>query len=548
MVGLRGNPLSAATIEMHVPALRERGMAVVAGRPVPLFPSTADASDRVGFVRVLNRSDEAGEVLISAVDDAGKRSGPVRLALAAGTAAHFNSYDLESGNAAKGLAEGVGAPSVAGDWRLELMSTLDIAVLSYIRTPDGFLTTMHGTVPRHRLSSAFQEWLYAGFFNPRRNQAQRSMLRVLNPGGQTAAVGVSGWDDSGSSGGRTASYRVPPGGALTVDAAELETNGLGSGTGKWRLTIGAAWPVEAVNLLESPSGHLANLSAVPRADADGTWRVPLFPAAGHAAGRQGFLRIANYSRAGEVRVWATDDSGHRAGPVELALDGSKTVHFNSGDLERGNAAKGLPVGVGAPTRGDWRLELASDLDIEVASYIRHADGFVTSMHELAPWSDANSAARVVFFNPASNRSQRSLLRLIDDGAEAANVVITGVDDSAQPGGEARLTVPAGEAVTIWADELENGGELLEGALGDGRGKWRLTVTADRPVGVMSLLESPTGHLSNLSSAGMEVEDQRPMNLAPFAPAIPGAGGEPSLHFGWQGIAEIEEPNEEGGNE
>ena len=202
-----------------------------------------------------------------------------------------------------------------------------------------------------------------------------------------------------------------------------------------------------------------------------------------------------------MRVWATDDGGHRVGPVALALAGSATVHLNSGDLERGNAAKGLPVGVGTPTRGDWRLALASDMDIQVASYIRHADGFVTSMHELAPWNEADSSARVVFFNPASNRNQRSLLRLINDGGEAANVSIAGVDDAAQPGGEARVTVPAGEAVTLSALELENGSERLEGALGDGRGKWRLTVTADRPIGVMSLMESPTGHLSNLSSAG-----------------------------------------------
>ena len=506
VVGLRGNPLSAASVETHVPALHKRGVAVLAGRPVPLFPSAADASGRVGFVRVLNRSDKAGEVLISAVDDAGERFGPVRLALGAGAAAHFNSDDLEAGNPEKGLNEGVGAPSVAGDWRLELLSALDIAVLAYMRTPDGFLTAVHDTLPRVNAGRT----LRASFFNPGRNRAQRSMLRLVNPGAVDEPVSVWGVDDSGT--GRLATgISAPAGGALTVDAAELERpstggiwRGLGRGKGKWRLDVHARWPVEAASLLESPTGHLANLSAAPRADADGTWRVPLFPTAGDdggQAGREGFLRIANRNGwAGEVRVWATDDSGHRVGPVSVTLGASATIHLNSDDLERGNAVKGLPVGVGATTRGDWRLALTSDLDIEVASYIRHADGFVTGMHELAPWSDTNSAARVVFLNPASNRGQRSLLRLINNGAEAASVVIAGVDDAAQPGGEARLTISAGEAVTIWADELENGGELLEGALGDGKGKWRLTVTADRPVDVMSLLESPTGHLSNLSSA------------------------------------------------
>ena len=63
----------------------------------------------------------------------------------------------------------------------------------------------------------------------------------------------------------------------------------------------------------------------------------------------------------------------------------------------------------------------------------------------------------------------------------------------------RLTLPANTARTLAAAELEAGGDGFEGALGDGRGKWRLRVTADRPIRVMSLLESPTGHLANLSA-------------------------------------------------
>ena len=44
------------------------------------------------------------------------------------------------------------------------------------------------------------------------------------------------------------------------------------------------------------------------------------------------------------------------------------------------------------------------------------------------------------------------------------------------------------------------GAVLEGSLGEGTGKWQLILTADAPVIVMSLLESPTGHFSNLSGA------------------------------------------------
>ena len=484
VVGLRGNPLSADAIERHVPALRAAGAGVVAGWPVPFFPSAEDPSGRQGFVRVVNRSDVGGEVLIDAADDAGARRGPVRLAIGAGEAAHFNSDDLEAGNAAKGFPEGVGAPT-AGSWRLTLSSTLDIEVLSYVRAPDGFLTSMHDMLPRE-----VADWRVA-IFNPGSNQAQWSSLRLANPG--RVAANVSEHSVGESSFSMSCGY-VPAGGVSTFSVAEKGE------MGKRRWTIAMSWPVEAVGLLTSPGGHVTNISTAPAAGADNVWRTPLFPAADGASGREGVVRVVNHSRrAGEVAVVAVDDGGARAGPVALALKAGRTVRFNSGDLERGNAAKGLPVGVGPPARGDWRLELASELDIAVTSHVRTADGFLTSMHDLAPPGVAAQTARVAFFNPGSNRRQASLLRVMNDGAAAATVTVTGVDDAGTPGGEVRLTVPAGEALTWESAALEAGGAAFEGALGDGAGKWRLAVSSDVPVSVMSLLRGSSGHLTNLSS-------------------------------------------------
>ena len=495
MIDLRDNPLSADSIERHLPALRATGTAMVAGWPVPIFPSAADRSGRQGFVRVVNRSAVGGEVLIDAVDDAGERFGPLRLAIGAGEAAHFNSQDLETGNVAKGLSGGVGAPT-AGLWRLELSSTLDIEVLSYVRAPDGFLTSVHDTLPRDN------RHLHAAVFNPGSNSAQRSSLRLVNPGGADGPVSVSGWDDRGLFGHAFGFAHIPAGGATTVDAAALEAppHGLGDGAGKWRLEVSVRWPVEGASLLTDPGGHLTNLSTAPDADAGGVWRMPLFPA-DDASGRQGFVRVINRSwQAGEAQVAAVDDGGARVGPVTLALKAGRTVHFNSGDLQWGNAAKGLRDGVGSPTHGDWRLELTSDLDIAVTSYIRTEDGFLTSMHDLAPPGTAAQTARVPFFNPGSNQRQVSLLRVMNDSDAAATVRVTGVDDAAMRSGEVRLTVPASEARTLTAADLEAGGPTFEGALGDGVGKWRLAIASDVPVSVMSLLRSAGGHLTNLSTA------------------------------------------------
>ena len=191
------------------------------------------------------------------------------------------------------------------------------------------------------------------------------------------------------------------------------------------------------------------------------------------------------------------------GNVSLALGAGYTAHFNSEDLELGNAAKGLAGSVGTGT-GNWRLGLTADVEIDVLGYVRHADGFLTSMYDLSPpASETPSGAehRVSFFNPGSNLAQVSSLRLINLGTEPAAVTITGRDDRGRSEGDpVRVTVLPGAAQTHTAAQLEEGAGAVNGALGDGVGKWRLAISSDRPISVMSLLSSRTGHLTNLSTA------------------------------------------------
>ena len=128
--------------------------------------------------------------------------------------------------------------------------------------------------------------------------------------------------------------------------------------------------------------------------------IPLFLPASHV-GQEGFARIINLSgQAGTVRIQAIDDTGARFGPVSLALEAMATAHFNSRDLERGNTSKGLSGGVGSG-EGNWWLELETKLEIEALSYIRTADGFLTSMHDVA--DAASLRHHVVTFNPGNDR-------------------------------------------------------------------------------------------------------------------------------------------------
>ena len=257
------------------------------------------------------------------------------------------------------------------------------------------------------------------------------------------------------------------------------------------------------------------------ADGERRHRVPLFPRASDPL-REGVVRVVNRSsRAGEVVVDAVDDGGRRFGPVALAVNARATVHFNSGDLENGNAAKGLSGGVGAPGEGDWRLELRSDLDIEALAYVRAADGFLTAMHDLAPGT--GGTRRVPIFNPGDDDRQASLLRLVNEGAADVEAVVRGVDDRGRsPGGGVRVAVPAGAARTLSAAQLESGSGpgVVAGTLGDGAGKWRLSVTASGPLRAMGLLAGPTGTMTNLSTAPPPRLDAAgdPVHRAPLFPS------------------------------
>ena len=185
MIILTNKPTAAFVL-----ALACAANALAGSHNVPFFPAASDPTLQ-GFVRVISRDDSGGEVAITAVDDAGNRLGPVTLWIWPGQALHFNSDDLENGNAAKGLSGGIGAGS--GDWRLKLDSSRDLEVLAYLRTTDGFLTAMHDVVA----VDGNKHWV--PIFNPGSNTDQESRLRLINPGDVPATVNITGLDDRGTS-------------------------------------------------------------------------------------------------------------------------------------------------------------------------------------------------------------------------------------------------------------------------------------------------------------------------------------------------------------
>ncbi len=457
---------------------------------VPYVPSAA-AEGHAGVVRIESRSGVSGEVSVVAVDDAGRRVEAGRLALGAGAAAEFEIAAMESADASLGLT---GTGPGEGDWRLELTTDLDIEARAYARS-EGFLTALHDAV----LLSGDVE---LPFFNPG-GDARRSVLRLANARGEPAAVSVRGVDDAGVSGG-PATAELGPWGARSYAASELESGsaagltgslGDGDGDGGWRLTLSAdRGSAYATNLLLDGSGVL---SSVPGGMSRGGFhRVPLFPSASDGEGRRGVVRVVNRSTASaEVSIEAFDATDRAYERLELTLAGEASGQFDSSDLERGNAEKGLTGSTG-PGEGDWWLELSSESDIEVLSYVDTASGPLSAVRGTAGVeTDTGMRYEALLWGESGE------VRLLNAGGAPAEVRLSGADDAGSSGGAAELTLAPWSARTLTATALAEGEAGMRGALGSGTGNWRLSLESDGEIDVLSLVRGAGGMLSDVSRRG-----------------------------------------------
>ena len=393
-----------------------------------------------------------------------------------------------------------------------------------------FATSMQGVVRTTREVDD-RTIHHVPLFEPGNDRSPTSYLRLINPAEQDVDITIAGRDDAAKAGRDEVRLSLPGGTACWVNASTLESGAsdgdeascniidgrLGNGQGRWRLRIAASGGgVRVMSLLVNPTGHLTNLSSSGDVRS-GMHTLPLFfPVSGSKREPDGFVRIVNHSnQAGKVEIHGVDDRGTSYGPTTLTLDQQEAVHLDSGDLEAGNASKGLPEGLG-DGEGYWRLRLATELEIEALAYVRKEHEIVTSTHEIASTThgrEGETVHYVPFFNPGTDAKRVSWLRLSNSSRRDVEVTIEGQDSAgmAAPEGVVSLTLPAGQACMLSAPALESGVPEsepdtctdeqfhLDGRLGDGAGKWLLFVTAGGgDVQVMSLLKSTTGNLFNMS--------------------------------------------------
>ena len=238
------------------------------------------------------------------------------------------------------------------------------------------------------------------------------------------------------------------------------------------------------------------------------YTIPLFVSAFTSDAPQGRLRILNSSgESGTVEIHAIDDAGARFGPATFTLNAGAAVEFEPFDFSSGNVAKGLSNDLGIGD-GHFRLVLDADFPIQPSAYVRAPDGTLAAMHDTVRRATVAGSGQyrydVPVFNPASEVTQVSRLRLINSGDTAATVTIEGRDDSGTEatGGSVQLTLAGGGAQTLTAQQLEAGATGLTGQLGAGTGKWRLTVSADGPLQVVNIVAATAGYWNNLSTTAV----------------------------------------------
>jgi len=478
-----------------------------------LFVNPADNPNQQTFLRFINPNAVDNVVTIVGHDDSGNAGldAQMTLALPAQTTMQLNASDLELGNAAKGLTGRLG--DGIGKWQLKLNSPEAIVVMSLIRTPDGFLTSVSEAAPR---SAAGKHSLVTA--NPFSNQVQQGFIRVVNPSAESGMVFVSAIDDAGvSAPGGELEFELGPFESLNFNSVDYTlgnlskgmVGALGEGVGAWHFTVRSTLNVGVMGLIRTPDGFVTNLShSAPRDAMDASADRMMFTVnPGSNQTQQSMLRLVNNDAAEAVVVLSgIDDSGVRGrDTVYVILPPNTATEVLPSDLEQSNPSAGVFSNFGGfgPGVGHWQVTVSeqAESNVDAQSLMLVPGGFLTNLSGTAPRTSQHQLD-VWIVNPGSNTDQRSVLRVVNRSDSAGSVLIEATDDAGvpAPGGSVVLALAPRAATELTAQDLEQGnaGKGMQGALGDGSGKWRMVLSADVAIDAQSQLTTPSGFLTDLS--------------------------------------------------
>ena len=235
--------------------------------------------------------------------------------------------------------------------------------------------------------------------------------------------------------------------------------------------------------------------------------VHFFPNGSDPVSGTGELRIINHSsESGTVTVVAIDDMGKRSDSTTFSVAAEGITTLTATDLENGNTSLGL-TGIESG-QGAWRLELTTDLELEILSYVVGTNGQVNPLQ--IPVFDTDGRFRISFARPTDTSSEQ-FLRLINRSRDGdVFVTVNGRDATGQVHDPVVVPIDPQGARQIAISDLESGGDDIIGSLGSSNDAWTLEITADGPIHAMAYAQDSGDAITNLSISPRVVKE--PVNL------------------------------------
>ena len=145
--------------------------------------------------------------------------------------------------------------------------------------------------------------------------------------------------------------------------------------------------------------------------------------------------------------------------------------------------------------------------------------------------------------PVVAPGERGIVRLANRTRRSVNVVMHGVDDDGERSGPVSIRLGPLDARQISAAALETGERAdLDGALGDGRGVWRLEIRSRWDIEAFSFHRGSDGLLSALPAAETHEAPPRcgshpaPRSLRQFNCTLEEMGGSAYVHITKEGLS------------
>ena len=135
--------------------------------------------------------------------------------------------------------------------------------------------------------------------------------------------------------------------------------------------------------------------------------------------------------------------------------------------------------------------------IEVRGFSSSTTGPYSLRVELSG-SPQTAVRTLPFVTPASNRTQRSLVRIINRSDRAGRVSIHAIDDAGNRRGPAHLQFAARQTKHFDSQQLEGGRGMAGGrGVGDGQGNWRLELSTTLDIAPLAYVRGDRGFVTTM---------------------------------------------------